>query len=59
MSVKAKLLLGWVGAILVLDQATKFIVDHTIPLHHSIPVIDDLFSLPYIRNTGAAFGMLA
>ena len=59
MSVKTKLLLGWVAAILILDQATKFIVDHTIPLHHSIPVIDDLFSLTYIRNTGAAFGMLA
>ena len=59
MSVKTKLLLGWVAAILTLDQATKFIVDQTIPLHHSIPVIDDLFSLTYIRNTGAAFGMLA
>ena len=52
-------MLGWVAAILILDQATKFIVDQTIPLHHSIPVIDDLFSLTYIRNTGAAFGMLA
>jgi signal peptidase II len=59
LSVKTKLLLGWVVAILILDQATKFIVDQTIPLHHSIPVIDDLFSLTYIRNTGAAFGMLA
>jgi len=29
------------------------------PLHHSIPVIDNLFSLTYIRNTGAAFGILA
>ncbi len=59
MNTKAKLLIGWVTAILVLDQLTKFIVDRTMPLHHSIPVIDDLFSLTYIRNTGAAFGMLA
>ena len=59
MSVKSKLLLSWVTIILVLDQLTKFIVDRTMPLHHSIPVIDDLFSLTYIRNTGAAFGMLA
>ena len=59
MSVKTKLLLSWVTIILVLDQLTKFIVDRTMPLHHSIPVIDDLFSLTYIRNTGAAFGMLA
>ena len=59
MSVKTKLLLSWVTIILVLDQLTKFIVDRTMPLHHSIRVIDDLFSLTYIRNTGAAFGMLA
>jgi len=59
LSVKSKLLLSWVTIILVLDQLTKFIVDRTMPLHHSIPVIDDLFSLTYIRNTGAAFGMLA
>ena len=32
LSVKAKLLLGWVAAILTMDQATKFIVDQTIPL---------------------------
>ena len=59
MSVKAKLLLGWLAVILVLDQLTKLVVDRTMPLHHSIPVIDNLFSLTYIRNTGAAFGMLA
>ena len=29
------------------------------PLNHSIPVIDGLFNLTYIRNTGAAFGILA
>jgi len=28
-------------------------------LHHSIPVIENFFSLTYIRNTGAAFGILA
>ena len=58
MSVKTKLLLSWVTIILVLDQLTKFIVDRTMPLHQSIPVIDDLFSLTYIRNTGAAFGYI-
>lgn len=29
------------------------------PLYHSIPVIDKFFNLTYIRNTGAAFGILA
>jgi signal peptidase II len=59
LSVKYKLLFGWLAVILILDQLTKLIVDRTIPLHHSIPVIDNVFSLTYIRNTGAAFGILA
>jgi signal peptidase II len=59
LSRKAKLIAGWLAVILILDQLTKYVVDRTIPLHHSIPVIDDIFSLTYIRNTGAAFGMLA
>jgi signal peptidase II len=45
--------------IVLFDQATKVIVDRTLPLHHSIAVIDNLFSLTYVRNTGAAFGFLA
>lgn len=59
MSVKSKLVFSWVTVILIADQLTKFIVDQTMPLHHSIPIIDDLFSLTYIRNTGAAFGILS
>lgn len=47
------------GVILVLDQGTKLIVDRTIPLHRSIPVIDGWFDLTHARNTGAAFGLLA
>ncbi len=59
MSAKTKLVLVWLAIILIVDQLTKFIVDRTMPLHHSIPVIDNLFSLTYIRNTGAAFGIFA
>ncbi len=59
MSVKAKISLAWVAFIVVTDQITKFLVDQWMPLHHSIPVIDGLFSLTYIRNTGAAFGIFA
>jgi signal peptidase II len=58
-TVKWKIVLGWLAFILIADQLTKFIVDQTMPLHQSIPIIDDLFSLTYIRNTGAAFGILA
>lgn len=59
MSHKIKLIGLTLTLILILDQGTKFIVDRTIPLHHSIPVIENLFNLTHIRNTGAAFGILA
>jgi signal peptidase II len=53
----------WVPAIILsivlVDQLTKNIVDRTLFLHQSIPVIDNVFSLTYIRNKGAAFGILA
>ena len=48
-----------VVVIVALDQATKAIVDRTMPLYHSIPIIENFFNLTYIRNTGAAFGILA
>ena len=59
MRAKTKLVLVWLAIILISDQLTKFIVDQSMPLHHSIPVIDNFFNLTYIRNTGAAFGFLA
>ena len=48
-----------VSAVVVLDQLTKWLVTSTMRLHESIPIIPDLFSLTYIRNSGAAFGILA
>jgi signal peptidase II len=59
LSAKLKIVVGWLAVILFLDQLTKIIVDRTMPLHESIPVIDGLFSLTYVRNTGAAFGIFA
>lgn len=59
MSHKWKTVGAWVGAIVVVDQITKAIVDRTMPLHHSIPLVDGLFNLTYVRNTGAAFGIFA
>jgi signal peptidase II len=59
LSAKWKIVLGWVVIILVLDRLTKIIVDRTMSLHQSIPIIDGLFSLTYVRNTGAAFGILS
>ena len=59
MSSKNKLVLNWVTFIVVLDQATKFIVDQALPLSVPVAVIDDFFNLTYVRNPGAAFGILA
>jgi len=44
---------------LVLDQATKLYVARTLPLHTMIRVIEHFFTITYLRNKGAAFGMLA
>jgi signal peptidase II len=43
----------------VLDQVTKALVIATIPLHRTIPVIRGFFDLTHLKNTGAAFGVLA
>jgi signal peptidase II len=45
--------------VIILDQLTKWQVMSAMRLHESIPIIPDLFSLTYIRNSGAAFGILA
>jgi signal peptidase II len=45
--------------VLILDQLTKWFVTGAMRLHESISIIPDLFSLTYIRNSGAAFGILA
>lgn len=45
--------------VVVLDQLTKAIVLARMELHQSIPVVDGFFALTYVRNTGAAFGILA
>ncbi len=47
------------GGIVILDQITKFLVDLNMSLHQSIEIIPNFFHLTYIRNTGAAFGLLA
>jgi signal peptidase II len=44
--------------VLLVDQTTKAIVAHTMRLHQSIDVLP-IFALTYLRNTGAAFGVLA
>ncbi|HXX75558.1 MAG TPA: signal peptidase II [Nitrospiraceae bacterium] len=47
------------GTVIVVDQLTKLSIMQNMRLHESIPIIPNLFSLTYIRNPGAAFGLLA
>lgn len=45
--------------IIVLDQWTKILVLDHFEYGESVAVIQEFFSLTYVRNTGAAFGFLA
>lgn len=45
--------------VLALDQGLKFVVQRTMELNQSIPVINNFFHLTYVLNPGAAFGILA
>ena len=50
----------WISALVVaLDQATKWVVDRFMGLHETQEVIDGLVRLTYVRNRGAAFGVLS
>jgi len=42
--------------VVVVDQVTKSIVEHGMALHETIPLLP-VFSLTYVRNSGAAFGI--
>lgn len=48
-----------VGAVVGADQLTKALVQRSLSLHESIPVIPSIFDITYVRNTGVAFGLLA
>ena len=47
------------GTVLIFDQVTKALIQRTMQLHESIPIIGPVFSITYIRNPGAAFGLFA
>ncbi|HKD16443.1 MAG TPA: signal peptidase II [Thermoanaerobaculia bacterium] len=46
-------------AVLFLDQWSKGLVTRTMEVHQSKTIINDVFDLTYVRNTGAAFGLFA
>ena len=47
------------GVVLALDQLSKWYVRRTVSLYESIAVIDSLFNITHVRNTGGAFSLLA
>ncbi|MEI6708270.1 MAG: signal peptidase II [Methylococcales bacterium] len=54
-------MLKWLGLSLlaiVLDQGSKLIIDGSMQLYQSIPVLPS-FNLTYVHNTGAAFSFLS
>lgn len=44
------------GFIIAVDQLIKIYVHANFTLGESVPVIQDIFHITYVRNTGAAFG---
>ncbi|WP_082234243.1 signal peptidase II [Halobacillus massiliensis] len=47
------------GAVILIDQLTKWIIVQQMELRESIPVIEGFFYITSHRNTGAAWGILA
>ena len=47
-----------IASVLGLDQLTKVVIRHTLPLHDSRNIIPGLLDLTHVQNTGAAFGLL-
>jgi lipoprotein signal peptidase len=46
-----------IALIIALDQFTKYIIRVSIELNQSVPVIDGIFHITYIHNSGAAFSI--
>jgi signal peptidase II len=59
MTCRFRILVAVSALVLGVDQATKIYVDRSMALHSSITVIEHFFNITYLRNKGAAFGILA
>ena len=58
MRTRYKITGGLGAAIFFLDQLTKLLIQASIPLYESRPIIPGFFDLVHIHNRGAAFGFL-
>ncbi|SHJ61763.1 signal peptidase II . Aspartic peptidase. MEROPS family A08 [Anaerobranca californiensis DSM 14826] len=54
----AMLILFIIIITLILDQWTKYLITSQMILNQSIPVINNFFHITYVKNPGAAFGIL-
>ena len=43
--------------IFILDHSIKILVDKTMVVNQSIPVLNNILSITYVQNRGAAFGL--
>jgi signal peptidase II len=57
--VNSRRVLGVIGGVLALDQATKWGIEQMLSLGAEREVIPGLFHLVHVRNPGAAFSLLA
>src|SRR5215831_7395247 len=48
-----------VAAVVIADQATKMWIARSFELHQSVAIFPSWFHITYVRNTGAAFSILA
>lgn len=47
------------STVVVLDQATKWMVRNELPLHDGVPVLPGFFSIVHAANRGGAFSLFA
>ncbi|MBI3019017.1 MAG: signal peptidase II, partial [Deltaproteobacteria bacterium] len=59
MKSKYIILICLAGLVITLDQISKLYIAHHFELHQSVTVIPHFFNFTYVRNTGAAFGLLS
>jgi len=46
-----------VGALVIIDQVTKFIASSSLKMNESVSILDGFFHITLTHNTGAAFGI--
>lgn len=48
----------FIALLVAVDQISKYLIQKNMSLHESVPVIPKIFHITYVKNYGAAFGIL-